>query len=98
MIQKNMAALYDSTVASIPLGRMGSADEVAAQVALLASPRAGFTSGTIKGLSKSVRNCDELSITVHPLETAMGAYFSAVSAPAEKKAISTCEKSNSSMS
>ena len=46
MIQKNMAALYDSTVASIPLGRMGSADEVAAQVALLASPRAGFTSGT----------------------------------------------------
>ena len=46
MIKKNMAALYDSTVASIPLGRMGSADEVAAQVARLASPRAWFTSGT----------------------------------------------------
>jgi 3-oxoacyl-[acyl-carrier protein] reductase len=46
MIKKNMAALYDSTVAQIPLGRMGAADEVAAQVALLASPRAGFTSGT----------------------------------------------------
>ncbi len=46
MIKQNMAALYDSTVAQIPLGRMGSADEVAAQVALLASPRAGFTSGT----------------------------------------------------
>lgn len=46
MIQKNMAALYDSTVAQIPLGRMGTADEVAAQITLLASPRAGFTSGT----------------------------------------------------
>ena len=41
-----MAALYDATVAQIPLGRMGSADEVAVQVALLASPRGGFTSGT----------------------------------------------------
>lgn len=46
MIKKNMTALYDSTVKQIPLGRMGTADEVAAQVALLASPRAGFTSGT----------------------------------------------------
>lgn len=46
MIKQNMTALYDSTVAQIPLGRMGTADEVAAQVALLASPRAGFTSGT----------------------------------------------------
>jgi 3-oxoacyl-[acyl-carrier protein] reductase len=45
-IKKNMAALYDATVAQIPLGRMGSADEVAVQVALLASPRGGFTSGT----------------------------------------------------
>ncbi|MGV0036664.1 MAG: SDR family NAD(P)-dependent oxidoreductase [Candidatus Azotimanducaceae bacterium WSBS_2022_MAG_OTU7] len=46
MIKQNMAALYDSTVAQIPLGRMGTADEVAAQITLLASPRAGFTSGT----------------------------------------------------
>lgn len=46
MIKQNMAALYDSTVAQIPLGRMGTAEEVAAQIALLASPRAGFTSGT----------------------------------------------------
>jgi 3-oxoacyl-[acyl-carrier protein] reductase len=45
-IKKNMTALYDATVAQIPLGRMGSADEVAVQVALLASPRGGFTSGT----------------------------------------------------
>lgn len=46
MIKQNMTALYDSTVAQIPLGRLGSAEEVAAQIALLASPRAGFTSGT----------------------------------------------------
>lgn len=46
MIKQNMAALYDSTVAQIPLGRMGTGDEVAAQITLLASPRAGFTSGT----------------------------------------------------
>ncbi|MEM7020842.1 MAG: SDR family oxidoreductase [Pseudomonadota bacterium] len=45
-IKKHMTAFYDSTVAEIPLGRMGSADEVAAQVALLASPRAAFTTGT----------------------------------------------------
>ena len=45
-IKKNMAAMYDATVAQIPLGRMGTADEVAVQVALLASPRGGFTSGT----------------------------------------------------
>ncbi len=46
MIKQHMTALYDSTIAQIPLGRMGTAEEVAAQVALLASPRAGFTSGT----------------------------------------------------
>ena len=46
MIKQRMEDLYNSTVSGIPLGRMGTADEVAAQVALLASPRAGFTSGT----------------------------------------------------
>ncbi len=46
MIKEHMTALYDSTLAQIPLGRMGSAEEVAAQVALLASPRAAFTTGT----------------------------------------------------
>lgn len=45
-IKKNMTAFYESTVADIPLGRMGSAEEVAAQAALLASPRAAFTTGT----------------------------------------------------
>ena len=46
MIKQNMTAFYDSTLAEIPVGRMGSAEEVAAQVALLASPRGGFTTGT----------------------------------------------------
>ena len=45
-IKKHMTAFYDATLAQIPLGRMGTAAEVAAQVALLASPLAGFTTGT----------------------------------------------------
>jgi len=45
-IKQHMTPFYDATVADIPMGRMGTADEVAAQVALLASPRAGFTTGT----------------------------------------------------
>ena len=45
-IKQHMTAFYDATVADIPMGRMGTAEEVAAQVALLASPRAGFTTGT----------------------------------------------------
>ena len=46
MIKDHMTALYDSTLAQIPLGRMGTAQEVANQVALLASPLAAFTTGT----------------------------------------------------
>ncbi len=45
-IKRNMAPFYEATLAEIPLGRMGTGAEVAAQVALLASPRAGFTTGT----------------------------------------------------
>ena len=45
-IKKNMTPFYEATLADIPLGRMGKAEEVAAQVALLASPRGGFTTGT----------------------------------------------------
>lgn len=44
-IKKHMTAFYDQTVAQIPLGRLGLADEVAAQIALLASPRGAFTTG-----------------------------------------------------
>ena len=46
MIKKNMTPFYEATVGDIPVGRMGSAAEVAAQVALLASPLAGYTTGT----------------------------------------------------
>ena len=46
MIKQNMTAFYDATVADIPMGRMGTAQEVAAQVVFLASSRAGFTTGT----------------------------------------------------
>ena len=45
-IKQNMAPLYDATLAEIPCGRMGSAEEVAAQVVFLASPRAAFTTAT----------------------------------------------------
>ena len=46
MIKEHMTPLYESTLAEIPVGRMGTAEEVAAQVALLASPLGGYTSGT----------------------------------------------------
>ena len=44
-IKQNMSAFYEQTVAEIPVGRMGTAEEVAAQAALLASPRGAFTTG-----------------------------------------------------
>lgn len=45
-IKKNMTPFYEATVADVPMGRMGTAEEVAAQVVFLASPRASFTTGT----------------------------------------------------
>ncbi|MEQ8861221.1 MAG: SDR family oxidoreductase [Pseudomonadales bacterium] len=45
-IKQGMKAFYDQTVAAIPMGRLGLADEVAAQVTLLASPRGAFTTGS----------------------------------------------------
>ncbi len=45
-IKQHMTAFYDATIADIPMGRMGTADEVAAQAVFLASPLAGFTTGT----------------------------------------------------
>lgn len=45
-IKQHMSALHDATLAEIPLGRMGTAAEVADQVVFLSSPRAGFTTGT----------------------------------------------------
>ena len=46
MIKKGMAPFYEATLAQVPMGRMGTADEVTAQVVFLTSPRAGFTTGT----------------------------------------------------
>lgn len=44
-IKQHMTPFYDQTVAAIPVGRLGSAEEVAAQIALLSSPRGAFTTG-----------------------------------------------------
>ena len=45
-IKQNMTPLYEKTVGDIPVGRLGSAQEVAAQIALLASPLGAFTTAT----------------------------------------------------
>ena len=45
-IRDNMRPHYDSTLAQIPSGRFGRAEEVAHAVAMLVSPRCGFMTGT----------------------------------------------------
>lgn len=45
-IKQNMRPMYEATLAQIPIGRFGTAAEVAVQVALLASPLSGNTTGT----------------------------------------------------
>ncbi len=44
-IREGRREVYDEVLAKIPVGRYGRAEEVAAAVAYLASPRAGFTNG-----------------------------------------------------
>lgn len=45
-IKQAMPEIYDNTVAAIPAGRMGAAEEVCVHVALLLSPLSAFTTGT----------------------------------------------------
>ena len=40
-----MTPFYEGTVSQIPVGRMGRAEEVAAQAVLLASPFGAYTNG-----------------------------------------------------
>jgi 3-oxoacyl-[acyl-carrier protein] reductase len=44
-IKQAMPEIYEATVAAIPQGRMGTADEVCSQIALLLSPISGYTTG-----------------------------------------------------
>ena len=45
-IKQAMPEIYESTVAAIPAGRMGTGEEVCVQVALLLSPLSAYTTGT----------------------------------------------------
>jgi 3-oxoacyl-[acyl-carrier protein] reductase len=45
MIKTHMAAVYDNTVKSVPMGRLGEADEVGRAIAFVASPACRFMTG-----------------------------------------------------
>ena len=47
MIKQQNRAMYDSTLAAIPSGRMGTPEEVAAAVVFIASPKAQWISGAM---------------------------------------------------
>ena len=54
-IKQNMTPFYDSTLADIPIGRMGKPEEVGDLVAFLASDRASFLTGSSVVLDGGMR-------------------------------------------
>jgi len=46
MVKTHMRPIYDSTVAGVPMGRLGNAEEVARAIAFAASPACPFMTGT----------------------------------------------------
>lgn len=47
MIKQQNRDMYDATLANIPVGRMGTAEEVAAAIVFIASPKAQWVSGAM---------------------------------------------------
>lgn len=47
MVKQQDREMYDATLATIPFGRMGSAEEIAAAIVFLSSPRASWISGAM---------------------------------------------------
>jgi len=47
MVKQQNRDMYDATLASIPFGRMGKPEEVAAAIVFIASPKAGWVSGAM---------------------------------------------------
>ena len=45
-IKTHMTPLYDQTVKSVPMGRLGTGEEVAKAIAFVASPACPFMTGT----------------------------------------------------
>ena len=45
-IKAGRPEFYDSTIAKVPLGRLGTPEEIAAAIAFLCSPIVGFMTGT----------------------------------------------------
>ena len=46
-VKTHAREMYDATLSGIPFGRMGTAEEVAAAVVFVASPKASWVSGSM---------------------------------------------------